>query len=1230
MEYYIAESRRPLAKCLDDVSSCDLYIGIFAWRYGYIPPGQKKSITELEFRHAVKQGKTCLFFLLKNGAPWPTDRIEFEASDRITALRKEIQEKFLVSFFVSSDDIQARVLEAVIRWQGEASAVHVPPFQAPPLPPHYVERSEALSEIANTLLSTQSGESGVLMISAFHGLPGVGKTSLAAALAHQPATRGHFRDGVLWATLGQSPDCLSYLTEWIHALGDVDYRPTALEAASIHLRSLTYDKTLLLIVDDVWEAAHARPFLVGGTTCRLLVTTRRAHVADELGARLWNLDVMSLDEAIALLGRRVEEGRGGRPLSHQELDSAKALAQESGCLPMALELMGSLVARGYGWDEACSTLRAVQKDSRQNWIPAKLEATIQISLQWLRARDEIAWDCFVWLGVLPDDVVLTAPMAATLWGRSAADAKQLLAILADEAMIQRRAAEFRVHDLMHDMARRLLTAPRPKGLGLSMQEAHRSLLGRYENAIEAGKWYQLANDGYIHLRLLWHFEQIDDWAATRQLLDASTSDDRNAWYVAREELGQSAGFLEDVTVAWRLERKAAELSLARQCRYALIVSSIHSLAQFLSPKLLLILLEKGVLTAEQALDRARQFRGGAQRASTLMGFLPILGNSNEGLSIGNSAESRLRQSVVEEVRSIVRTGLRSPRGADLLIQLARHLEVEERDEVVKEALDLVESRQALDELVRKFPPSGWENLHAAVFGYYARFGVGRREVKRSLAEWGKSAREDGAMSAEEAEEQFNAILRKAWRAEFEDAIELMPYLSVPREEHLRRLLAAYFWVDTEEMGDVFVRLADLVPPDSRVRVAEDLIRDGRGAVGVTCLLANFLAEPRRTELRESALARLAALADPREREAAMAAIARCCPASFVRQALHSFQRIDDKTVAASLLFTLAPFLDSTPTTDLFGFLHDHDHGQIYLLSKMVVDLASAIKGGLLTDFVREAASFSSEWWVVEGLTLTILGIHEVGQFAAVRRAAVHITASDLRARLLGRVALRLARLGHLKEAIDTAAEAPSLLDRWRILSDVASDLAADGALGPAQEVSEHIEDAEEQSKAQAAIVLQLAARGRVDSAHGLVKRIRRASWKEMALEQLSTLTHGWQMAITEEAKSFSVPDEAGSLDWTSLCDALESVDPSGGFKELEMILSCARVHDDDGIRRNAEAFWRAKGEAGETFLERVSKQPRALLLKELRRLGSFLVLSLQSGEVEDLMSAIQDVETWWP
>ncbi|MCP3868422.1 MAG: DUF4062 domain-containing protein [Gammaproteobacteria bacterium] len=53
MEDYVARDDRPLKACLDDVGRADIYVGMFAFRYGYIPPEEHgnpcgRSITELE------------------------------------------------------------------------------------------------------------------------------------------------------------------------------------------------------------------------------------------------------------------------------------------------------------------------------------------------------------------------------------------------------------------------------------------------------------------------------------------------------------------------------------------------------------------------------------------------------------------------------------------------------------------------------------------------------------------------------------------------------------------------------------------------------------------------------------------------------------------------------------------------------------------------------------------------------------------------------------------------------------------------------------------------------------------------------------------------------------------------------------------------------------------------------------------------------------------------------
>lgn len=119
MEDYVATDQRPLDKCLADVAACDIYVGVFAWRYGFIPDKdnpERRSITELEFCCAVNKGKACLVFLLDENAAWPRTQIERgEGATRIEQLRQELANDYTVSFFDNGDDLGRKVATAVTR-----------------------------------------------------------------------------------------------------------------------------------------------------------------------------------------------------------------------------------------------------------------------------------------------------------------------------------------------------------------------------------------------------------------------------------------------------------------------------------------------------------------------------------------------------------------------------------------------------------------------------------------------------------------------------------------------------------------------------------------------------------------------------------------------------------------------------------------------------------------------------------------------------------------------------------------------------------------------------------------------------------------------------------------------------------------------------------------------------------------------------------------------------------
>ena len=121
MEDYVASDERPLDRCLMDVDRSDIYIGIFAWRYGFTPNNKKISITELEYREALLKEKPCLLFLLDGKAPWPGDLMD-QNRKRINDFRVELSVQKLASFFESKDDLVSKITTAVVNYEKKKSS----------------------------------------------------------------------------------------------------------------------------------------------------------------------------------------------------------------------------------------------------------------------------------------------------------------------------------------------------------------------------------------------------------------------------------------------------------------------------------------------------------------------------------------------------------------------------------------------------------------------------------------------------------------------------------------------------------------------------------------------------------------------------------------------------------------------------------------------------------------------------------------------------------------------------------------------------------------------------------------------------------------------------------------------------------------------------------------------------------------------------------------------------
>lgn len=521
------------------------------------------------------------------------------------------------------------------------------PFQAPPLPEPFVLRPDVLQPLKERLLAQPGEAASPLAICAQHGLGGIGRSTLAAALAYDAEVQGRFKDGILWATLGRQPDVLSLLSGWIHALRDYQFHPLTVESASAHLRTLLEEKDCLLVIDDAWQAEHIRPFMAGGQNCRALITTLQAQVAGAAGAEAVELPAMPPEQALALL-----EAHLPNQLAQAGRQETLELAQQLGCLPLALKLAAAHLSDGMSLPELGQALEAyksrllaqaappLEAEARDKHLA--LQAVLALSIRPLTAERRTA---FAWLGILPEDAVLNPKMAATLWGLpDETQAGELLRHLYERGMLLRGdpgpdgSASYRVHDLLHDAALKLLMAPiiplqrgDLPGLGLLPPQANALLLGRYRArcsaAPAAAAWHTLPNDGYIHARLGWHIQQAGWMAEVHALLREESAAGRNAWFEARQRLGQTEGYLDDIRRAWNMTCQAGGgLDVGLQVRYALMLASLNSLAASIPPELLDALVKHQLWPPEQGLAYARQKPDPAQQSlalSTLVKYLPI-------------------------------------------------------------------------------------------------------------------------------------------------------------------------------------------------------------------------------------------------------------------------------------------------------------------------------------------------------------------------------------------------------------------------------------------------------------------------------------------------------------------------------------------------------------------------------------------------------------------------------
>ncbi|MEV6605700.1 NB-ARC domain-containing protein [Kutzneria sp. NPDC051319] len=173
---------------------------------------------------------------------------------------------------------------------------------------------------ADTELASQS--SGCLVLT---GLGGVGKTQLAAALAHRVWSQREV-DLVVWVT---ATSRTSVVASYAQAIGDITggADPDQDQAADRFLAWLeATDRRWLVVLDDLTDPADLHR-LWPPTSGRTVVTTRREDHALTAGRLVVRVCLFSPSESLQYLEAK---------LSSAQLSSAADLAYDLGHLPLAL------------------------------------------------------------------------------------------------------------------------------------------------------------------------------------------------------------------------------------------------------------------------------------------------------------------------------------------------------------------------------------------------------------------------------------------------------------------------------------------------------------------------------------------------------------------------------------------------------------------------------------------------------------------------------------------------------------------------------------------------------------------------------------------------------------------------------------------------------------------------------------------------------------------------------
>lgn len=375
MEYLPAQDATGVEVSMKMVDQADIYLGIYAWRYGWVPDGGTVSVTEMEYEHAVERQKAghlkeLLIFTAHDDHPFTKKDIETDADaqKKLDAFKKKACDGLVRKEFSSVEELGRLVTHALEKFMVRHAAAKPAPTSDPstPAPLHtsipnnlprlqpFFGREKELG-IIREALDAEARTWGALI----DGPGGMGKTSLAVRAAYDCTPAQFSRiifvsikdremddDGERKLSYALLPGFVAMLSEIARELGLADFSKSAEDQRTRLLLDALRGTGALLILDNLESLAKTdRDELFTFVKrlpqgCKAILTSRRRIGSSADTLILEKLELQAALDTLESLARR-------NPLLAKTSEAERtALYTQTSGKPLLLRWVAGQLGRG--------------------------------------------------------------------------------------------------------------------------------------------------------------------------------------------------------------------------------------------------------------------------------------------------------------------------------------------------------------------------------------------------------------------------------------------------------------------------------------------------------------------------------------------------------------------------------------------------------------------------------------------------------------------------------------------------------------------------------------------------------------------------------------------------------------------------------------------------------------------------------------------------------------------